>query len=231
MKVSFLKHQEFSVIYDTSVAAYFELDQKTFYANHGKRLAGIILAILISPIVVTVIAVLWLMIRAGGGPGCFAHERVGQHGRVFKCWKLRTMRHETSHDFDHYLANNSVAAAEWDENQKLQKDDRVTRLGRILRRTSLDELPQIWNVLIGDMSLVGPRPVVKSELLRYGARKSNYLSLRPGITGLWQVSGRNSVSYAKRVSLDVKYHNRQSPMLDLKILMMKLSVVFDGDGV
>lgn len=226
-----MKHQEFPFAFTASVGAYFQLDKQTVYAAHGKRMVDIILAIIISPIVVTVIAVLWLMIRAGGGPGCFAHERVGQHGRVFKCWKLRTMHTGSSDEFDAYLANNSEAAAEWDKNHKLQQDDRVTRLGRILRRTSLDELPQIWNVLIGDMSFVGPRPIVKAELMRYGARKSHYLALRPGITGLWQVSGRNSVSYAKRVSLDVKYQKRQSPILDLKILFLTFAVVLDGDGV
>lgn len=188
------------------------------------------LALILLPIVAPVVFIIWAIVRVSGGSGCFAHDRVGQHGKVFKCWKLRTMEVGAEHKLGAFLESNVEAAAEWERGQKLRKDYRVTKLGRVLRRTCLDELPQLWNVLRGDMSFVGPRPVVPEELLRYGVHRRSYLAVRPGITGLWQVSGRNSVSYAKRVALDVTYQRRQSPMVDLKILFLTLFVFFDGNG-
>lgn len=182
------------------------------------------------PIVAPVVFILWLIVKAGGGDGCFAHERVGQHGKIFKCWKLRTMLEGAEGKLGFFLENNSEAAAEWERGQKLRKDYRVTKLGRVLRKTCLDELPQLWNVLRGEMSFVGPRPVVPEELLRYGVHRRSYLAVRPGITGLWQVSGRNSVTYSKRVALDVTYQKRQSPIVDFKILFLTLFVFFDGNG-
>lgn len=229
-KVYFLKHQDFITAFDQAPTAFFKQNKPRFYCAYGKRAFDVVLALIILPVVAPIILILWLMIRVGGGAGCFAHNRVGKNGRMFKCWKLRTMRHGSSDEFEKYLKANSKAAAEWDQNQKLREDTRVTRLGRVLRRRSFDELPQIWNVLKGDMSFVGPRPVVKAELLRYGAREASYLVLRPGITGLWQVSGRNSVSYSRRIALDATYQKRHSFLVDLKILFLTISVVFAGNG-
>ncbi|PRX31999.1 sugar transferase [Paraburkholderia sp. BL18I3N2] len=128
------------------------------------------------------------------------------------------------------LATDASAREEWNRDFKLKNDVRVTSLGRFLRKTSLDELPQLWNVLRGDMSLVGPRPIVKKELERYGPDAYYYLSVRPGVTGLWQVSGRNNVDYATRVALDVSYVKRRSTLLDISILLRTFKVVFDGSG-
>lgn len=205
-------------------------NQHSFYATTGKRAFDILFAILLLPIVAPVIFLLWAAIKIQGESGCFAHDRVGRNGKIFKCWKIRTMHTGSNESLDVYLESNSEAAAEWERNQKIRRDSRVTRLGRILRKTSLDELPQIWNVLVGDMSFVGPRPVVSTELQRYGVRRRSYLAVRPGITGLWQVSGRNSVSYAKRVALDVKYERRLGFFQDLKILFRTTAVILEGDG-
>lgn len=226
----YLKHQDFTYVFDGLGTVTSREGVQGFYISTGKRIADVILAIVLLPIVAPVIAIIWLIIRASGGAGCFSHDRVGRNGKMFKCWKLRTMQEGAEKTLEMFLESNSEAAAEWERGQKLRKDYRVTRLGRILRKTSLDELPQIWNVLRGDMSFVGPRPVVPSELLRYGVHRRSYLAVRPGITGLWQVSGRNSVTYAKRVALDVTYQKRLSPLVDLKILFLTFFVFFDGNG-
>ncbi len=160
-----------------------------------------------------------ILIRRDGGPVFFAHERIGRGGRRFPCLKFRTMVTDAKARLEHILATDPQAAAEWARDQKLRNDPRVTRVGRILRATSLDELPQLINVLRGDMSLVGPRPVVAEELERYGTDRTSYLRVRPGITGLWQVSGRNQTTYEERVALDVRYVETWSFSQDLIILI------------
>jgi lipopolysaccharide/colanic/teichoic acid biosynthesis glycosyltransferase len=129
-----------------------------------------------------------------------------------------------------HLERDPEAAAEWAATRKLSQDPRITRLGDMLRRTSLDELPQLWNVLRGEMSFVGPRPVPEDELQMYGAARSAYCAMRPGITGLWQISGRNDISYAERVKLDTEYLRRMSPGLDLSIILRTALVVFRPTG-
>lgn len=129
-----------------------------------------------------------------------------------------------------YLADNPSAATEWARDHKLTNDPRITQIGAFLRRTSLDELPQIWNVLTGEMSFVGPRPIVQSELPKYGAAAATYLSQKPGITGLWQVSGRNDVTYTERVAMDVDYSLRGSLLLDIKLVLRTGASVFGGTG-
>ena len=157
-----------------------------------------------------------------GGPVIFYQERVGYANRLFKCYKFRTMVTNAEQILDEVLANDQELALEWKETQKLAKDPRVTLLGRVLRKTSLDELPQLFNVLIGDMSCVGPRPILRTEVRRYGVHSLDYLRARPGVTGIWQVSGRNSLGYDTRVALDTLYVGSWSLLVDIVILVKTL---------
>jgi Undecaprenyl-phosphate galactose phosphotransferase WbaP len=169
-------------------------------------------------------------VRADGGAALFGHTRVGQGGQVFQCLKFRSMVVDAKERLVHLLATSPQARAEWEKDFKLKNDPRINAIGHFLRRTSLDELPQLWNVLRGDMSLVGPRPVVQDELLRYGYDVSYYLQVRPGITGLWQVSGRNDVDYETRVYLDAWYVKNWALWNDIAILFKTVRVVFDRSG-
>lgn len=160
----------------------------------------------------------------------FGHTRVGQHGQAFKCLKFRSMVVNADAVLKDLLDRDPSARMEWDLEFKLRDDIRITRIGRFLRRTSLDELPQLLNVVRGEMSLVGPRPIVEEELVRYGDDVRYYLMARPGMTGLWQVSGRNDTDYATRVSLDVSYVKSWSLRRDLGILIRTVKVVVTGSG-
>jgi lipopolysaccharide/colanic/teichoic acid biosynthesis glycosyltransferase len=204
--------------------------QLSSYPTRQKRIFDILLSLTILPILIPVIAVLYVIVRMDGGPGFFGHRRIGRNGESFKCWKVRTMVTDAQERLDELLATDPVARAEWKRDRKLTNDPRVTRLGNFLRRSSLDELPQIINVLRGEMSLVGPRPVTEPELEMYGARKSAYLKMRPGISGLWQVSGRNDISYSERVQLDWDYANSVSLVLDAKILAKTVDAVLSRTG-
>ena len=170
------------------------------------------------------------IVMSDGGRPVFGHVRVGRNGRKFRCLKFRSMVTGADVVLKHLLATDPKAREEWDRDFKLKNDIRITPIGRLLRRTSLDELPQLWNVLRGDMSLVGPRPIVDEELARYGADVHYYLETKPGMTGLWQVSGRNDVDYATRVSLDVSYAKDCSLSLDIAILLKTFKVIFKRDG-
>jgi lipopolysaccharide/colanic/teichoic acid biosynthesis glycosyltransferase len=169
-------------------------------------------------------------IRLDGGPAMFRHYRVGCGGRLFRCVKFRTMRPDAERVLREVLERDPALREEWLRDQKLANDPRVTPLGRWLRRSSLDELPQLLNVLRGEMALVGPRPITVPELRRYGRARWHYLSVLPGMTGLWQVSGRNRTSYERRVELDQQYVKNRSPWLDCKILAKTVLVVLTGDG-
>jgi exopolysaccharide production protein ExoY len=160
----------------------------------------------------------------------FAHYRVGYEGTVFRCMKFRTMLNDSEQVLADHLREDPQARAEWARDQKLAFDPRVTRIGRFLRRSSLDELPQLLNVLRGEMNLVGPRPITVAELTRYGTDRWHYLSARPGITGLWQVSGRSSTTYEERVALDRRYVEQRSLWLDLRIMLKTLRVVASREG-
>lgn len=195
-----------------------------------KRVLDVLLGGVFMSIGAVIIAVLWLIVRLDGGPGFFGHTRIGKHGRLFRCWKIRTMVPDAERHLSRHLADDPNAAAEWRDSRKLRRDPRITRLGGVLRRTSLDELPQLWNVMRGDMSLVGPRPVTFDEIEKYGAARWAYLAMKPGITGLWQVSGRNDVSYRERVRLDVEYLDRGSLRTDLGILLRTVAAVFRRSG-
>jgi lipopolysaccharide/colanic/teichoic acid biosynthesis glycosyltransferase len=164
------------------------------------------------------------------GPVVFAHRRVGRGGKPFYCYKFRSMAVDAEARLAELLARDPVARDEWARDHKLRDDPRVTPLGAFLRRSSLDELPQLINVLQGTMSLVGPRPIVDAEISRYGRRFSHYCSVKPGITGLWQVSGRNDVSYRTRVALDCLYAKSQSPRLYLWIVIVTIPAVLSRKG-
>jgi exopolysaccharide production protein ExoY len=160
----------------------------------------------------------------------FAHHRVGQNGLLFRCFKFQTMVDNAEQVLEALLERDPVAKAQWLRDQKLENDPRITAIGHFLRKSSLDELPQLLNVLRGEMNLVGPRPIVVRELERYGTEKRHYLSVKPGMTGLWQVSGRNLTSYGQRVQLDRQYVIRRSVWLDFYILFRTVWVVVSGHG-
>jgi exopolysaccharide production protein ExoY len=187
---------------------------------------AIALAAVFSPLIVAIV----LLMRREAGSIIYKHRRIGRYGRVFECLKFRTMVSNADQVLQELLESNPEIKAEWLRDHKLRCDPRVTRLGRFLRRTSLDELPQLWNVVRGEMSLVGPRPVVREELLRYGRNARAYLSAKPGITGLWQIKGRNDTDYRRRVALDTYYVRNQNLMLDLYILLQTTRVVLGGSG-
>lgn len=169
-------------------------------------------------------------IRQDGGAAVFAHRRVGQGGKLFDCYKFRSMRVDAEEQLRELLATDPALRVEWEKEFKLKADPRISAIGRFLRRTSLDELPQVFNVIKGDMSLVGPRPVVQAELKRYGHDVDYFLMVRPGMTGLWQVSGRNDVGYDTRVYLDTWYVKNWSLWYDIAILFKTIKVVFKRNG-
>jgi undecaprenyl-phosphate galactose phosphotransferase len=169
-------------------------------------------------------------VRRDGGPAIFAHPRVGKKGKVFNCLKFRTMVVDAEHLLESMLQQNSELQSQWDNDRKLRNDPRVSRIGMILRKTSLDELPQLLNVLRGEMSLVGPRPVVRAELSKYRDDLGYYLMVRPGMTGLWQVSGRNDLDYDTRVYLDSWYVKNWSLWQDQIILFKTVDVVLRRVG-
>lgn len=160
----------------------------------------------------------------------FSHERVGLGGTTFFCLKFRSMYEDSDTRLETLLAGDPSARQEWSEHYKLKEDPRITPLGHFLRESSIDELPQLVNVLRGDMSLVGPRPVIVEELEKYGDAKEAYLSVRPGLTGLWQVSGRNDLDYETRVALDTKYVETWSFKADVIILLKTIRVVIERRG-
>jgi lipopolysaccharide/colanic/teichoic acid biosynthesis glycosyltransferase len=164
------------------------------------------------------------------GPILYAHARVGRGGKEFACLKFRTMAVDSEARLQALLAVNPSARREWELYQKLTSDPRITRIGRFLRSSSLDELPQLLNVIAGEMSLVGPRPIVRGEASRYGRYFHAYCSVRPGITGLWQVLGRNRVSYRRRVAMDVLYIRRRSVGLNLRVLLATVPAVLMRRG-
>jgi len=187
---------------------------------------AVVLAVVFSPLVLAII----VFMGRWDGSIIYRHRRVGRNGQTFECLKFRTMVPNADQVLRELLERDPAIKAEWVRDHKLRCDPRVTRLGRFLRRTSLDELPQLWNVMRGEMSLVGPRPVVREELLRYGRNVRAYLSAKPGITGLWQVKGRNDTDYRRRVALDTYYVRNQNFLLDLYILFKTTRVVLGGSG-
>lgn len=199
-----------------------------FYRKVVKRALDVCVVVAAAPVILPVIGVLAGLVALDGGKPFYAQQRVGKEGRHFKMWKLRSMVSNADAKLADLLASDPAAKAEWDHTQKLRKDPRITRFGRLLRKTSLDELPQLWNVLTGEMSLVGPRPMMPSQTVLYPG--TSYYALRPGITGLWQISGRNDTSFAARADFDASYDANLGLIEDLRILNKTFSVVVRGTG-
>ncbi|HCQ64955.1 MAG TPA: UDP-phosphate galactose phosphotransferase [Rhodobacteraceae bacterium] len=164
------------------------------------------------------------------GPVFYKHKRIGQNGKPFYCVKFRSMRVDSAEVLAELLDTDPAARIEWERDQKLTDDPRIHPVGRFLRKTSLDELPQFWNVLKGDMSIVGPRPIIGDEAQRYGHHFADYCAVRPGITGAWQVGGRNLVSYDERVALDVDYVRNATLLDDFRIVLKTFAVVLTQEG-
>lgn len=195
-----------------------------------KRMLDVLGAALLSIVFLPLMLAVAVLLRREGGPIIFRHRRIGLNGEAFDCLKFRSMVPDADRVLRDLLECHPELKAEWVRDHKLRHDPRITAVGRFLRRTSLDELPQLWNVIRGEMSLVGPRPVVREELLRYGRHLHRYLAAKPGVTGLWQVTGRNDTNYRRRVVLDVYYVRRRSIILDLYILIKTTHVVLGGSG-
>jgi exopolysaccharide production protein ExoY len=197
----------------------------------SKRLFDIVFSLLaivfFAPILLGIAALLKLR---EGGTVFFAHERVGMGGRRFRCLKFRTMVPDAEERLAEILASDPLARAEWEASRKLTDDPRISCLGSFLRRTSLDELPQFINVLKGEMSVVGPRPIVAEEMVRYREHIVDYLAVRPGVTGLWQVSGRSDTTFDERVALDSRYVRSVSLMQDLRIVCRTVGVLLNQRG-
>jgi Undecaprenyl-phosphate galactose phosphotransferase WbaP len=199
-------------------------------ARLTKRLFDTLVAALLLVLLSPLMLVIALLLKLEGGSVLFAHQRIGKNGRKFDCYKFRSMVPNAEQLLQNLLQHNAQLKAQWDKEHKLKDDPRISRMGDFLRRTSLDELPQLFNVLKSEMSLVGPRPIVQEELQKYGLEKSYYLMVRPGMTGLWQVSGRNDVDYETRVYLDAWYVKNWSLWYDLAILVKTIKVVFGRNG-
>ncbi len=195
-----------------------------------KRAMDIVCALILAVVFLPVAVLAALIIAFDSRPVFFGHMRVGRNRRPFRLWKFRTMVVDADRILEEHLRKNPECAREWAGNHKLRYDPRITRFGRLLRKTSLDELPQLWSVLRGDMSLIGPRPIVAAEMSKYGRAVGLYGLVRPGLTGLWQVSGRNDTQYSRRVELDCHYIRNWTLGLDFKILYKTVGVILRGGG-
>jgi len=215
----------------SSCGAAEEYEDMAENSEFASRLLDTLLAacaiLFLAPLLVLVAAMVYIL---DPGPIFFGHRRLGRDGRTFRCWKFRTMVVDSDARLAQLLAASPQARAEWARDHKLRNDPRITPIGNFLRKSSIDELPQLFNVLVGDMSLVGPRPIVRDEMDRYGRYFRDYCRVRPGITGLWQVSGRSDLSYRRRVALDVTYVRSKSLGLDLKIMFMTVPCVLGARG-
>ena len=206
-------------------------DPAGIYLNFGfKRLLDMLGAAFLLILIAPVLFIFWLLVRQDGGSGFYGQPRVGRGGREFTCWKLRSMCVDAEARLAELIAADPLAAEEWHVSQKLRNDPRITRVGRVIRKYSIDELPQIWNVLVGDMSFVGPRPFMPSQEALYTGDSAGYYAVRPGITGLWQVSSRNESGFAERVDYDARYAREVSLKTDVRICLKTVRVVFKGTG-
>ena len=212
----------------TSAAPVPSTERVVLYDGLGKRLFDLVFVALIALPVVLVLAVLSILIAMDGHSPFYVQKRLGMHGKVFRMYKLRSMVPNADKVLQAYLDSNPEARAEWDRNQKLKKDPRVTWVGRLIRKTSLDELPQFLNVLKGDMSVVGPRPMMTDQRDLYPG--TEYFEMRPGITGAWQTSVRNESSFAQRAEYDRDYFYHLSLLTDLKIVLRTFGVVVRATG-
>ena len=199
------------------------------YAGWLKRALDIALVLVASVPVALTVAILALLVSRDGHSPFYLQDRIGRGGRVFRMWKLRSMVADADRILEVHLASDPAARAEWDHHQKLRHDPRITPIGQALRKSSLDELPQLWNVLLGDMSLVGPRPIMRNQRGLYPG--TDYYTMRPGITGLWQISIRNESSFHDRAGYDTDYASRISLGTDLRVIVATFRVVLRGTGI
>ena len=199
------------------------------YRRFGKRALDIALVLLAAPMVLPVIALLVILVRTDGGPAFYGQNRVGRDARLFKLWKLRSMVVDADARLEECLASDPAARAEWDRSQKLRNDPRITRWGAALRKSSLDELPQLWNVLRGDMSLVGPRPFLPEQTEMYPG--GAYYMMRPGLTCFWQTGDRNDSSFAARAIDDARYAREMSMGTDITLIFKTFGVMMRATGV
>lgn len=195
----------------------------------AKRAFDVLVTLLAAPFALAIVGIFALLVRRDGGPVFFCQPRVGKGGRIFNLWKLRTMAPDAEQRLQAHLAADPSARAEWESMQKLRNDPRITRLGKFLRKYSIDELPQLLNVLVGDMSLVGPRPMLPEQRQHYPG--TAYFDMRPGLTGLWQISERNGCTFTERALHDTRYSGIMSFSTDMWILMRTTSVVLKGTGL
>jgi exopolysaccharide production protein ExoY len=206
------------------------LGQRPLYANRLKRAMDVVGASILLLIFLPTMLLVALFVQRDGGPILYRHSRLGARGQTFDCLKFRTMHIDSQVMLENLLDGDPEARAEWDRDFKLRRDPRITPIGRFLRKSSMDELPQLINVLRGDMSLVGPRPIVEKEIARYQDRYEYYKQCRPGLTGLWQVSGRNRTDYRRRVELDTSYVMNWTLATDVVLILKTPLVVLKGDG-
>ena len=223
---------DMSAVKRAYVAPYVGEAQKFRIAQSGReRLLDVfgasVMLVILAPLMVVVALCVFL---ADPGPVLFRQKRIGLNGKLFDCYKFRTMAKDAEARLNSVLASDLGAREEWERDHKLRNDPRITGIGKFLRKTSLDELPQFWSVLKGEMSLVGPRPIVEKEAPRYGRYFSHYCAVRPGLTGLWQISGRNDVSYRRRVAYDVLYVRTARVTDNLRILALTVPSVLASRG-
>ena len=215
------------VIADRPHALHISLPSR-LYRSFGKRFLDVTLVLLAAPVIILLVAVLAVLVALDGGRPFYVQKRVGLGGRVYSMWKLRSMVIDADAKLEAHLCTDPAARAEWDSTQKLKADPRITAFGRFLRKSSLDELPQLWNVLKGDMSIVGPRPMMTCQRDLYPG--TDYYDLRPGITGPWQVSSRNESTFADRARFDAAYNRDISLFTDVRLILATVRVVLRATG-
>lgn len=205
-----------------------KMGSEGLYARFAKPTLDKIIVLLAAPFILVLIGVIALVIRRDGGPAFYSQPRVGKNEKLFTCWKLRTMVVDADAKLEEYLAANPEARIEWNRDQKLKDDPRITRFGNFLRAASIDELPQLWCVLKGDMSLVGPRPFMVDQKELYPGQE--YYTVRPGLTGFWQVGDRNETTFAERAEFDDRYAREVSIATDATLLVKTVGVVVRATG-
>lgn len=207
------------------------LDSEALVMRGMPRIVDVVIALIALLFLTPLLLLITLAVLiCDPGPVVFRHRRVGRDGKAFGCLKFRSMYVGAEERLTAILASNPALRAQWERDQKLDNDPRITRIGAVLRVTSLDELPQLFNVIRGEMSLVGPRPIVAAEIPRYGRFIECYYAVRPGLTGLWQVTGRSATTYRRRVATDVYYARSRSMLFDAKILFATIPAVVVGRG-
>ncbi len=218
----FINRRAFLVVHDSKL--------QQFLPRTIKRACDIVFSIIALILLLPIMLVVSFFVRLDGGPATFKHRRMGMYGNKFNCLKFRSMIENSAEALKKHLAENPEARAEWERDHKLSNDPRISAIGSFLRKSSLDELPQLINVIRGEMSLVGPRPIVDAEIYRYGDHIGDYTNVRPGVTGLWQVSGRNNVSYDERVEMDAWYVRNWSIWLDIVIILKTIPALMSKRG-